>query len=100
MLEAIGEIGGIQQTERGDVQAVPLLRLVDRLEEQGRSCPAGVADGIALQLEPWTEQRDLSRAANAVGAFNGDEVSGQPPLLYVREAVAVPGLGAFSSRRH
>ena len=76
MLEPVCEVGGVQQAEGGDREVVPRLRLVDRLREERRAGPAGVAHRVALDLEPRAQHLDLRRPSHAVGPLDHDQVAG------------------------
>ena len=69
LLQAIGEVGGVEQDERQLVQRVARLGQLDRRLHQRRPRPAGLDDAVALHLEPFAQQVDLRGAADAVGAL-------------------------------
>src|SRR5207244_13577083 len=100
VLEAVGEVGGVEQAEGDDGQLVPGLGLVDGVGEERRAGPARVTHRVALELEPGTEQLDLGRAPDPVGPLDDDQVSGKRPRLEIGEALAVPLLAALSPARH
>ena len=97
LLEPVGEIGRVEQHERELVQRVAGLGELDRRLHQLRSRPAGFDDTVALHLEPFAQQRDLRRAADAVGAFDRDDLARISLDRQVRDAVAV--VAARTGRR-
>ena len=98
MLEAIGEIGGVEQAESGHRQLMSRLRLFDRFVQQRRPRPSRIADSIALEFEPGPQQFDLRRTADAIGPLNRDQMPRQPFLRDIGHAMAVPGLTALDMR--
>ena len=99
LLEPIGEIGRVQEHERELVQRVALLREIDRRGHQLRSRPSRLDDAVALNLEPFPQQRNLRRAAHAVRSFDGDDFARISLDREVRNAVAVVGTGRDSGGR-
>ena len=89
LLEPIGEVGRVEQDEGQLVERVARLRQVDGRRHQLRSRPAGLDHAVALHFEPLAQQRDLGRAADAVGAFDRDQLARVVADRQVRDAVAV-----------
>src|SRR5205814_8234177 len=48
---------------------------LDRRLHQRRTRPARFDDAVALDLEPFAQQLDLRAAADAVRAFDGDQLA-------------------------
>jgi len=73
MLEPVGKVGGIQETERLAIDGIDFLGDFGRFGHQIGSGPAGRDDSVALDLEPFLDQFDVCRAADSVRPFNGNE---------------------------
>ena len=89
LLEPIGEVGGVEQHERQLVQRVARLGQLDGRLHQRRSRPAGFDDAVAFHLEPFAQQLDLRAAADAVGAFDRDQLAGIAVDRQIGDAAAV-----------
>jgi hypothetical protein len=49
---------------------MPGLCFLESSTGENRSCHTRIKHGVTARLEPRAEQRDVSRAADAVSAFN------------------------------
>src|SRR5262249_38450267 len=76
VLEAVGKVGGIKESQRDRAQRDTGLCLFDSFARKRGSGHAGVEHRVTVGLEPGLQQPDLRRSADAVGAFDHD----QPPL--------------------
>ena len=75
LLQAVGEVGGVEQHEGQLVERVARLGELDGRLHQRRAGPAGLDDAVALDLEPLAQQLDLRAAADAVGALDRDQLA-------------------------
>jgi hypothetical protein len=89
LLEPVGEVRGVEEDERQLVESVALLGEVDGRRHQLGARPAGLDDPVALDLEPLSKERNLGRAADAVGAFDSDDAPRVAFNRQVGDAVAV-----------
>jgi hypothetical protein len=51
------------------------LRFLDPASSQDRSRHAGIEYGVTARLEPGAQQRNVSRAADAVGTLDDDQLA-------------------------
>ena len=97
LLEPVGEIGRVEQHERELVQRVARLGQLDRRLHQRRPRPAGFDDAVALHFEPLAQELNLRAAADAVGAFDRDQLAGIAVDRQIRDAAAVVAAGLDAS---
>ncbi len=77
VLQAVGEIGGVEQGHRDGAQGVAFLGRLDALARQRGARHAGIEDRVALLFEPLAQQGDLGAAAHRVRPFDDDQLAVQ-----------------------
>ncbi len=75
ILQAIGEIGGVDQRVGDQVQGVALLGALQSFAGQGRARQAGVQHGVTTLLQPEAQFVHLRGTAHAVGALQDDQLA-------------------------
>src|SRR5437016_1098365 len=75
VLIAVGEVGGVNETESGGSEQFPFLAFAGGGFDQYRGIPLAEIDFQALQLEPAFEQINLGGFARAIQAFDGDKAA-------------------------
>ncbi len=75
VVQAVGEIGRVQQAERQRRQDLRLLPSPGRLLDQLRGVPFSEKDVVPLGLKPFAEQAELRALARTVDALDDDELA-------------------------
>jgi hypothetical protein len=76
-LEAVGQIGGVNQRKGGGREQVPLLALGRGLLDDHRRVPFGEEDADAFRFEPLLDQIELRALTGAVQAFDRNQAAQQ-----------------------
>ena len=75
VLEAVGQIRGVEQTKGRGVEPMARFRLVNSFLQQFGTRPAGADDAVAFDFQPRFELFDLGGATDAVGALDHDKAA-------------------------
>ena len=89
VLQAVGEIGGVEQGHGDGAEGVAFLGHLDALAGERRAGHAGVEHGVAFLFEPLAEQHDLGAAAHGVGALDDDQLALQLGRIDTGERLAI-----------
>src|SRR6185436_6298071 len=89
VLQAVGEIGGVEQAHRHAAERVAFLGRLQALPGECRPRHPGVEHRVSSALEPFPEQPDVRGAADAVGALEDDQLALQLAWFNCREALTI-----------
>jgi hypothetical protein len=88
-LEAVGEIGRVEEIVGVRRERVAFLGAADALLGQVRAGEPGLGHGVTLALEHRAEMVHVRRAAHPVGALDDDEPAGEVAGVDARDAAPV-----------
>lgn len=77
ILQLIGEVGRVKQTERSATENVAFLGAVEFFADERGAFEADLDGGVATVLQPVDEELDLRGTSGAVRAFDDDKFAGE-----------------------